>query len=348
MKKGFTLIEMMCVIVIVSLLSLVVLPTIINQYSNKKEEISEVTEKIIIDAAELYARETGETYQNITLNDLVEDGKLEKPIKDYKTGKEISLSKKIKIDATGNACVIGIGGCEKIEYNDYKNGEVLYYNPVDGENCRDAYNSATSTTGTNTGCMKWHAFNDSPESKTVNLILDHNTTALVAWNSTGTNTEMNEVKAALDSDTKNWKEDARLITADELAKIIGVDEILKWDSKKTYKHSDANKEQYVSWYVLDGPSNIATYSSTDGWQKQVVSSTKISDYAWLYNNTYCTGCSQSATDTKGYWTSTPTTGYSNYAWDVDKGGYINRSNVTTNNWYGVRPVITVKKQKFDS
>ena len=43
----------------------------------------------------------------------------------------------------------------------------------------------------NSGCMKWYTFLDSEsnngENATVNMILDHNTTAKVAWNSSGTN-----------------------------------------------------------------------------------------------------------------------------------------------------------------
>ena len=52
--------------------------------------------------------------------------------------------------------------------------------------------------------MKWYTFNDNESSSTVNMILDHNTTALVAYNSTGDNSEMKEVKVALENDTESW------------------------------------------------------------------------------------------------------------------------------------------------
>ena len=70
-------------------------------------------------------------------------------------------------------------------YFSYKNGTAIYYNPVSGTKCNAS--EAVSTTGTKTGCMKWYAFNDDSESSTVNMILDHNTTAGIAWNSNNKN-----------------------------------------------------------------------------------------------------------------------------------------------------------------
>ena len=115
MKKGFTLLEMLAVIVVISILSLIMLPDIAGQFADKKEEISKVSQQIILSAAELYANETGNTYQTITINDLVEAGKLEQPIIDQKTRKEIPLTKQISIDASGNACIFVIYGFYKIK-----------------------------------------------------------------------------------------------------------------------------------------------------------------------------------------------------------------------------------------
>ena len=52
--------------------------------------------------------------------------------------------------------------------------------------------------------MKFYAFNDDGKD-TVNLILDHNTTAKQAWNSSGSNASgPKEVLTQLNDDTKNW------------------------------------------------------------------------------------------------------------------------------------------------
>lgn len=118
MKKGFTLIEMLVVIVIISLLSTIVFPIITNQLADKKEEISNTTRQLIIDAAELYVREKNINYGSILLKDLIDDDKLENPIKDYKTGNSIPLSLKIYIDYNMNACLEGEEGCTYYEKKD--------------------------------------------------------------------------------------------------------------------------------------------------------------------------------------------------------------------------------------
>ena len=265
MKKGFTLLEMLAVIVVISILSLIILPNITGQFADKKEEISKVSQKIILSAAELYANETGNTYQTITINDLVEAGKLEQPIIDQKTGKEISLTKEISIDASGNACIVGIDGCDKITPKKYENGTAVFYNPETGKKCDD-YTEGNSTTGTKSGCMKWYAFNDKEGNATVNVILDHNTTAGVAWNSTVSNSGMKEVAEALKSNTSNWKRDLnpRLIEANEIAKITG------------HPTFDASKTGQSGFY-LDSNN-----------QTQTANSTNKSTYAWLFD--YTNGC----------------------------------------------------------
>lgn len=104
MKKGFTLVEMLSVIIIIALLSLIVLPQIVNQVGNQKENVSDVTKNVIYSAAELYLDEnisidpirTNETVC-ITLEQLVKNEKLEKPLTDYKTGKQIPLNYGVKV-----------------------------------------------------------------------------------------------------------------------------------------------------------------------------------------------------------------------------------------------------------
>ena len=103
MKKGFTLFEMISVILIMALISITVLPSILNQISNKKEEISDGSKKIIYSSLTnylnnkevTYPKKAGNTYC-ITLNELVQNGELTPPIKDLETGNEIALNTIIK------------------------------------------------------------------------------------------------------------------------------------------------------------------------------------------------------------------------------------------------------------
>ena len=327
MKKGFTLLEMLAVIVVISILSLIILPNITGQLADKKEEISKVSQKIILSAAELYANETGNTYQTITINDLVEAGKLEQPIIDQKTGKEISLTKEISIDASGNACIVGIDGCDRITYKQYKNGEIVYFNPETGKKC--ASSEAVNTAGTKIGCMKWYAFNDREGNATVNVILDHNTTTRVAWNLTGSNSEMKEAKEALKTDTSNWKSDLnpRLITANEVAKITG------------YTSWGTNITGYP-WFCFDTNQQDDTNDCAKAQGK--------SKYAWLFDYTKeCTsyGCNVSDSSTWGYWTSSPYKGNSTQAWRVVRNGYLGGNGVIFTG-DGIRPVITISKSNI--
>ena len=204
----------------------------------------------------------------------------------------------------------------------YANGTAVYYNPETGKKCED-YTEANSTTGTKSGCMKWYVFNDKKGNATVNVILDHNTTSTVVYNSTGYNNEMEAVADVLKTDTRKWKSDLnpRLIEANEIAKITG---------HPTFDASKGNQEAFFF------DSNNQTHTA---------SSTNKSNYAWLFDYTdNCTvyGCNKADSSTYGYWTSTRKVDNSTYAWLVVWDGSLGNSNVTNGN-FGVRPVITIPK-----
>ena len=202
------------------------------------------------------------------------------------------------------------------KYKVYTNGTEIYYNPETGKKCT----TAVSTPGTKSGCMKWYVFNDDDKSSTVNVILDHNTTASVAWNSTAD---------ALETDTSNWKSDlnSRLITANEVAKIT--------------KHPtfDASKENQ-DWFCLDTnkSDNTSYCAKAQG----------TSEYAWLFDYTNgCTnsGCNTLDLSTWGYWTSTSYKDNLTYVWRVNGSGLLS-GDIVTNAGFGVRPVITISKSNI--
>ena len=198
----------------------------------------------------------------------------------------------------------------------YANGIAVFYNPETGKKCSES--ESKSTTGKNSGCMKWYAFNDDDKSSTVNVILDHNTTAKVAWNSTGT---------VLEADTKNWKSDLnpRLITANEVAKIT---KHPTFDARKTGQ----------SWFYLDSNNQTKTASSTIK-----------SKYAWLFDYTDgCAnyGCNKADSSTYGYWTSTLYKDNSTQAWRVSRDGDLNNHSSVAYAGSGIRPVITISKSNI--
>jgi hypothetical protein len=225
-----------------------------------------------------------------------------------------------------------VSGPTKVEAKDgatYKG--IVYLDPTDLTKTCKASNSV-STTETKTGCMKWYIYAEDSSSYT--MILDHNTTALVAWNSTGSNSSMNEIATVLTAlkNTSGWKVTARLITADEIATITG---------NTTFKGSTSTSSD---WFFFEQ------------------NSTNKNKYAWLYD--YTNGCSSykcniednnkyvydgtNSNNTWGYWTSTPVAGSTEYAWGVFVSGNLDATTrVSVPSAYGVRPVVTVSKDIFE-
>ena len=209
-----------------------------------------------------------------------------------------------------------------VSNNKYANGTAIYFNPNSNSVCSKA--EATSNTSKSNGCMKWYTFNDEGSS-TVNLLLDHNTTATVAWASTGTNANGPvEVKKQLENDIASWngavKSTARLIEASEIAKITGYP---NWNNK------------HGKWYYFH-----------DNTQTQYKGAAGTNKYAWLFDNTrVCItyGCNVADSSTDGYWTSTVNSEKSNRAWYVYQFGNLFSLNFVNSAAYGVRPVITVNR-----
>ena len=319
-NKGFTLVELLAVIVILALIALIATPIILNVINDAKKQAAKDSAYGYMDAVEKY---------------IVSSELEDKSIKDGRYSVE-ELNKKISVKGStpdnGNIEIknssvksydIGIDGyvvrngkVDKVSTTkSFKNGTAVYYNPVSGEKCKSS--EAVSTTGTKRGCMKWYVFNDKEGNATVNVILDHNTTAKVAYNSTGNNSEMKEVADALKKDTRTWKNTTRLITANEVAKITG------------NTGFDANKENQ-DWFCLDTnqPDTTSYCAKAQG----------TSEYAWLFDYTYeCTnyGCNTSDLSTWGYWTSTS-------SWHVSRFGHLSNTNANYAD-SGVRPVITISK-----
>ena len=326
-NKGFTLVELLAVIVILALIALIATPIILNVINDAKKQAAKDSAYGYMDAVEKYIVSSeledesikDGTYRVEDLNKKIsvkgstpDNGNIEiknKEVKSYDIG----------IDGY----VVSNGEVKKVSTTkSFKNGTAVYYNPETGKKCSES--ESKSTTGTKNGCMKWYVFNDKEGNATVNVIIDHNTTAGVAYNSTGNNSEMKEVANALKTDTKEWKNTARLITANEVAKITG------------HPTFDASKENQKYFY-LDSNN-----------QTQTANASNKSTYAWLFDYTNeCTsyGCNTSDLSTYGYWTSTSYKDNSISAWRVTRSGYVDSLDVT-NNGFGIRPVITISKSNI--
>ena len=366
-KKGFTLVELLAVIVILAIIALIAVPIILNVIDEAKRGAAENSANGYLEAVEKQialdllnnntTTITDGVHQISELSNVKVSGDAPKSgwIK-IKEGKIIEYSFVVgEYVVTKNSDIVK--GNTAYTFKEYKTGtmdevDVIYYNPETNEKC----SNATSTTGTKTGCMKWYVIKDSDQyTSTVDVILDHNTTAIVQYNSNGTNAEMNEVATALVNDTQTWdssvKETARLITADEVAKITQADIHLSWHSSKL--SGTPNLSTIISSFYLDG-----SRGSDPLWETQVANASNKSIYAWLYdymhqtatafgsnyedNNTYLYD-GTNRIPLYGYWTSTPVTGTSGGVWRVGNYGDLNNYNTADLYAGGVRPVITIQK-----
>ena len=391
-KKGFTLIELLAVIVVLAIIALIATPIVMNTIKNAKKGAAERSADNYIKQVETAVAESridGTKIVNGTYN-IQPDGNLcpasgcgendkNKITIDMSGNKPTSGKIKItngSVDQSSSSMTIGD---YTVSYNStkktyeatekgsttpdtpqptktYTNGEVVYFNVDNGTKCSN-YIETQSNTGVKSGCMKFYAFNDDGKD-TVNLILDHNTTALVAWNSSGSNKSgPSEVLTQLNDDTKTWVGTetpsnytmdqstqgskakytidysgykARLITAQEVAQITGN---TTWDEKIS-----------TSVFYFDTKTDTASTTCKSG-------NTTGCGYGWLYDRTSkrCTtsGClNNSDVYTYGYWTASSCATASREAWHVTSAANVYSNYVDDSSYDGVRPVITILKSKL--
>ena len=363
--KGFTLVELLAVIIILALLTLLASTSVTKLVKDSKEELSNTQIELIKSAAQMWGADNIDKLPSsgqcgyITLGELKEYGFLDSSIVDANTNKEISNDLKIKITGTtsdfGNLVLNyevnpeSVDGCSQLNVNKkYENGEVVYFNVSTGKQCTN-YIESQSNTGVKEGCMKFYAFNDSERSDTVKLLLDHNTTVAVGYEDNSVSS--GDALTSLKTDTNLWigtieqtqlgnNYKARLITAEEISKIIGF---------------DLGESPYYNNYYFDSKTSEQSSTCTVG-------NTTGCEYGWLNDrtSTICTsyGClNNSDIVTDGYWTST-------YYYEKEENGYAYDYDLVwkitevsslvcgqaeafgSSDLSGVRPVIEVSKKKL--
>ncbi|MDD3340898.1 MAG: prepilin-type N-terminal cleavage/methylation domain-containing protein [Bacilli bacterium] len=343
-RKGFTLVELLAVIVILAIIALIATPIIVGAINKAKKDAFLDTAYGVLKAGEFYyAKGFGidvpgkkvfsfpDDFEELKLSgEKIGGGSLEvtsdgmQSLAIYDKGKNWCATKGEE-DSEVTVVKYEEGNCKISETNGFlpKNlskGTAVYLNPETKKVCNAE--EAISTTGTKKGCMKWYAYKDNGNG-TYQLILDHNTTAVVAWNSSNNNREMKEIQVTLENDTKTWNSslNVRIISADEIAKITDNTDF------------DAKSATEEKWFYFDSNSQVQTITK----QGQSL-------YSWLYDYTdICTtyGCNVADSLTQGYWTDTFVYGTTNNAWRVYRYGGLFYNNVNTSNLYGIRPVITI-------
>ena len=397
-KNGFTLIELLAIIVILAIIAVITTPIILEIIDNSKKGAAKDSAYGYKDSInKFYVSKLSEDSSYNIPNDVYTVSELKTNGVDY-SGQEPGNNSRIAIY---NNKVIS--GC--LEFGDYKvyisNGEIgdplkgqceevfefngtyvaaqsdethkgiVYLDPTDLTAQCDAaavalnVNEYGTPTGIYDGCMKFYIYDDNGDG-TVDMIVDHNTSGNVAWNSSGSNSSMVEADDRLKDDTQGWEGNPRLIGADEIAHIVGADrdDTIKWDKTKEYADPVEDTSINSGTFSLDGTGT--TYSNVDGWRMPVLNSESKSRYAWLYDYTYdCVSRNCNVSDNNaypkitkdnsskdwliGYWTSDRAigsyAGFSNYVWRVGRGGGLS-PDISNDTSLGVRPVITLSKMSL--
>lgn len=345
-KNGFTLIELLAVIVILAIIALIATPIILSMINNARKSAAKSSTYGYVEAIDSnngFADAEVEGYTKI------EDGTYDTSEISVRMKGKAPDSGSVEIEKgkvkTANICINGF----TVTYNgheaeagskcdstlsfrgtldmttQYSSANVeqknllgtLYLNP------KNLKTSCTASLETN--CMKFYIFKQ--DSNNYYALLDHNTTAIVPWNSTGSNSQIKEVQEQLEEDTADWVFDTRLIEASE---IVTITEYNNWQNLSNY------------WYYFETLGQTPTNKAIG-----------TNQYAWLFDHLKgCTayGCNEEDATALAYSTSTPLTHINNNAWSnqaawvVGWGGNIGNVRVESDD-NGVRPVIIVPKSK---
>ena len=105
MKKGYTLVELLGVMIILGLILLVSFPIIINQIKKSNEAISESTKLLIYNSAELYINDREDIYEKnagvvyyIAIDDLIKENLISEDLSDLDAEDYV----KVEVDADNN------------------------------------------------------------------------------------------------------------------------------------------------------------------------------------------------------------------------------------------------------
>lgn len=306
-NKGFTLVELLGVIIILGIIAMIVTPKIGSSLKKEKKELCKIQYENILAAARVYGADhlleinSGDI---ITLKDLQDGGYIEKNLKNpqksdetisdglqivvFKNGKKLDYKYKLAISCLGNESLVEIVnvcrgsetltngvGREADENNPFVLGSEYKCNPGDGTK-RTFYVLAE-------------------RDEDVLLIMDRNLDGGdTAWNATGSNASIADANDKLRSLTSGWS----LVTVN-----------------------------------LPTGAQIASATGDSDWNDSTYTGNVIPD--WLYINL----------PDIGYWTETASTNNTTNAWRVNSTGSL--ESVLVNNSNGIRPVIVVPKNGFD-
>ena len=131
MKKGFTLIELMAVVVIISLVCLLTFPNIVNQIKKSKDANKDNVEKVVISAAKRYVNDNIDKYNEegdycISVQALIDNDYLKEDIVNTEDNDITDYSVSLKI--SNNYNYVLVEECSQMNY--IKEGLILYLDGI--------------------------------------------------------------------------------------------------------------------------------------------------------------------------------------------------------------------------
>lgn len=322
-KKGFTLVELLGIIVILGLLILLALPQISNVVKSSSSKTDAVTLNMILDAAKLYVDDNIDKYEKsngitycISLEELVNHNYLKSPIKLSDNSNIVTLkSVEVVYDNGFNYELKDTNKCSTDkQYKKYNNGQIIYYDVINGNTCNNYHldNSLTGYNGTNltkttdnqNSCLKFYVFNDDAKKNSVNLLLDHNTTDSVVWSSDKTTASgPKELLEQLKSDTSSWsgvltptaysidqssQESGISFTVDYTgynARLLSVSEIAQITLNTSWDEITSTQQFYFDSNTTEQSDTctIGTLNTSTGFYENAT--TSGCKYGWLYDRT---------------------------------------------------------------
>lgn len=306
MKRGFTLVELLAVIIALGIIVGIAVPGITKIMEKSRIKAFEASVKGYIKAADMDNSDRGGLKNYYSIADgIVTEEKTNENI-DVQTGTSENGSLEIDNKGKVNGSIYNNRYCAKIidsrinideecSYTSFDDGDVIYFNPETSSLCTEG--EAVSTAGTKTGCMKWYAYNDNKNEYKLKLILDHNTTPSCQWNDTGKIVDGSTIlNSKLKNDTQTWDKELnpRIISAYEIKKLV-------------------------------------SNQSFDGTRYTNIPIT--SEYNFLLYNG------------GNYWTTSVVTNFDYCAWGVGTTDVYYRAVADSSN-FGVRPVISINKDNL--
>ena len=347
-KKGFTLVELLAVVVILALLALLTSTAVTKLVKDAKDDLSNTQMQLIKSAADTWIADNLNSLPSsgscgyLTLRDLKYYGLLDGTILDPKNSEEISDDLKIKITTTTSAYGNPVSTTE--------------VNPESIEGCSQIYFTIctiaddSTVQGLNQGAK-------------YNCKVDPNKPEYTFFVLTSTKQDEPTVNMIMDSnirengepikETPQTREERGLVEwyANKLDNSYGPITAMEYLQTATVGWTNVNP-QTISTFIDDAGgihdmertfitnARLPYYSEISG-----VSESTLYLINYLSNYQEITG-RNGVNNVYGYWTLSSFASLSSEAWVVDYSGISGTCSVNDDDYYGVRPVITVPVNKI--